>query len=260
MQIKLYQLDAFTNQLFKGNPAAVCPLESWLDDKLLQSIAAENSLSETVYIVPRHNDYHIRWFTPVCEVDLCGHGSLAASHVVMNILEPDREYLTFYSASGPLHVEKKDGGFVMDFPASNFEACEVSELIKQALGMEPLEFYCNEKYMAVLESEAQVRALQPDMNLLMQLELNSLVVTAQGEHVDFVSRFFAPKEGIDEDPVTGSAHCLLAPYWSEKLGKAKLKAHQLSKRGGELLCEVKGDRVILAGKVKLYMSGSIELN
>lgn len=260
MQIKLYQLDAFTTQLFKGNPAAVCPLESWLDDALLQSIAAENNLSETVFMVPRHNDYHIRWFTPECEVDLCGHGTLAASFVLMNILEPSREYVTFQSASGPLHVSKVEDAFTMDFPAANFEASDASELIGEALGTKPIEFYSNKKYMAVLESETQVRQLQPNMELLKELELDSVVVTAKGDHVDFVSRFFAPKEGIDEDPVTGSAHCLLAPYWSEKLGKAKLKAQQLSKRGGEIFCEVKGERVILKGNVKLYLSGTIDLN
>lgn len=260
MKIKLYQIDAFTQQLFRGNPAAVCPLETWLDDDILQAIAEENQLSETGFIVPRGNDYHIRWFTPTMEIDLCGHGTLAAAYVVLQELEPGREYVTFHSASGPLHVAKNGEALVMDFPIINFEACEAPLALAEALGAQPQTVYCANKYLAVMDSEKTVRELKPNMALLKKLEFSGVIVTARGEHVDFVSRYFAPKEGIDEDPVTGSAHCLLAPYWSEQLGISKLKAQQLSKRGGEIFCEVKGERVLLTGYTKLYLSGQIELS
>lgn len=260
MKIKLYQLDTFTNQLFKGNPAAVCLLESWLADDILQAIAAENNLSETAFIVPRHNDYHIRWFTPACEVDLCGHGTLAASYVVMNYLEPTRKYITFHSASGPLHVSKKAGSFAMDFPAGCYEQCEAPEHLIRALKIKPVNVYRSSKYLVIFESETQIRDLTPDFSMLKKLDLDSVIVTSKGTHVDFVSRFFAPKKGINEDPVTGSAHCLLAPFWAEQLGKHQLKAQQLSARGGEILCQVEGDRVILIGEVRPYLKGVIELN
>lgn len=260
MKIQLFQLDAFTQQLFRGNPGAVCPLEIWLDDDILQAIATENNLSATAFVVPRDNDYHIRWFTPEKEIDLCGHGTLISGHVVMNILEPGREHVIFQSSSGPLPVSKEAEGFVMDFPAHNYVACETPQLLIDALGIEPTAVFATKRYMTVLDSEEQVRQLIPNMDLMRKLDLTSVVVTAKGEHVDFVSRCFAPKEGINEDAVTGSAHCLLAPYWSERLGKIKLKAQQLSKRGGELHCEVKGDRVLLSGFVKPYLSGIIELS
>lgn len=260
MIIKLYQIDAFTQQLFHGNPAAVCPLEAWLDDDILQAIAAENNLSETGFIVPRGKDFHIRWFTPKMEIDLCGHGTLAASYVLMHELEPERDYVTFHSASGPLYVAKNGAAFVMDFPIINFTACEIPVILTEALGVQAQLVYRAKNYLVILDSEKAVRELKPNMELLKRLDLDGIIVTARGEHVDFVSRHFAPKEGIDEDPVTGSAHCMLAPYWAEQLGINKLKAQQVSKRGGEILCEVKGDRVLLTGYAKLYFSGHIELS
>ncbi len=259
MKIKLYQIDAFTQKLFHGNPAAVCPLEIWLDDDILQAIAAENNLSETAFIVPRGKDYHIRWFTPAVEVELCGHATLAASYAVMHELEPGREFVTFHSQVGALHTAKKGDGYVLDFPISSFESCEQPLLLTDALGVQPTAVYRSNKYLVILDSEKTVRELKPNMELLKKLDLTGVIVTAKGDYVDFVSRYFAPKKGIDEDPVTGSAHCLLAPYWTEQLGIHKLKAQQLSKRGGEMLCEVQGDRVFLTGHAKLYLKGQIDL-
>lgn len=260
MKIKLYQIDAFTQQLFRGNPAAVCPLETWLDDDILQGIATENNLPTTGFIVPRGNDFHIRWFTPELEIDLCGHATLAAAYVLMHILEPERDYVTFHSASGPLQITKNGDTLVMDFPIINFTACEAPINLTKALGVQPQAVYCAKKYLVILDSEKTVRELNPNIELIKQLDLEGLIVTAKGEYADFVSRYFSPKRGINEDPVTGSTHCLLAPYWAEQLGINKLRAQQLSKRGGEIICEVKGDRVLLTGYAKLYLSGHIELS
>jgi PhzF family phenazine biosynthesis protein len=260
MEIKTYQVDAFTNRLFEGNPAAICLLDAWLADDLLQSIAMENNLSETAFIVPRDQDFHIRWFTPTTEIDLCGHATLAAAFVLWECNKIKAEQLVFHSLSGPLTVFRNSNKTItLDFPVRNFTACEIPNLLIQALGVEPIECYQSVDYLVVLENEKQIRDLQPDFRLLTQLKTRGIIVTAKGDHDDFVSRFFAPKKGINEDPVTGSAHCTLTPFWTERLGKNKLRARQLSKRQGEISCELKGERVQLTGNAILFSEGFIHL-
>jgi PhzF family phenazine biosynthesis protein len=260
MEIKLYQLDAFTSQLFHGNPAAVCYLDNWLADDILQNIAMENNLSETAFIVPREGDYHIRWFTPKTEMDLCGHATLATAYVVFNYLEPHRQYVTFFSLSGKLILSQDEEGFIlMDFPALSFSHCEAPANLIEGLGIEPEETYKSKDYLAIFSSEKIIREIVPRMELIASLDLRGLIISAKGDHTNFVSRFFAPQKGVPEDPVTGSAHCVLTPYWAKRLGKNKLHAKQLSVRGGEIFCEHKQDRVILKGKVVPYLSGIITL-
>lgn len=259
MNIKLFQVDAFAERVFEGNPAAVCPLESWLDDDLLHAIAAENNLSETAFFVPSDKGYTLRWFTPVKEVDLCGHATLAAAHVLYEKLGYAREVITFATRSGDLYVKKKGQQFEMDFPASTPAPCTFPDLLVEGLGCRPLEVLAADDYLAVFDSEATVRAIVPNQALLSQLDLRCVVITAPGTEVDFVSRVFGPKFGISEDPVTGSAHCELAPYWAKKLGKNRLSARQVSKRGGNLLCEVKADRVLLTGHAVTFMEADISL-
>jgi PhzF family phenazine biosynthesis protein len=261
MKIPLYQVDAFTGHLFGGNPAAVCPLEEWLDDGLLQSIAAENNLSETAYLVENGNaGYHLRWFTPSCEVDLCGHATLASAYVLMNHLDPDRTEIRFQTKSGELRVTRHDELYTLDFPARPPAPCEKRpEGLVEALGREPEEIWEAKAYMAVFESENDVHDLRPNFHLLGQLDKYAVIVTAPGSTADFVSRFFAPKAGIPEDPVTGSAHCTLIPYWSDCLGKQSMLAHQVSERGGEILCQDLGERVKISGRAVLYSTGMIHL-
>lgn len=260
MKIPIYQIDAFTNAVFKGNPAAVCPLDKWLNDQMLQSIAMENNLSETAFIVPRNsNEYEIRWFSPKVEVDLCGHATLASGYAVLNCINPSAEPVVFHSKSGELIVSRKNDLFTMDFPAQAPVPCDSPiELIK-ALGKTPKAVLRSEDYLVVFETEDDVLSLNPDMKKLCELDLRGVCVTAAGNKADFVSRFFVPKLGIDEDPVTGSAHCMLVPYWKNKLGKKSFHALQLSERGGELFCEDDGQRIIIAGKAVLYMQGTITL-
>ncbi|BDZ74996.1 putative isomerase [Methylophaga marina] len=257
MKIKQYQVDAFASRPFEGNPAAVCPLESWLDDDLLQAIAEENNLSETAFFVPTAKGFRLRWFTPVKEVDLCGHATLATAHVIFEILGYTESAIIFETRSGNLCVEKDSNQLKMDFPAFPPTPCEVSETIIKALGVHPIELLAADDYVAVLDSETTVRAITPNQALLAQLDLRGVIVTATGTDVDFVSRFFAPKIGIPEDPVTGAAHCKLAPYWAGKLGKNFLSAKQVSKRGGSLKCEVKADRVVLYGNAVTFMEAEI---
>jgi PhzF family phenazine biosynthesis protein len=259
MKIPLYQIDAFTSKVFSGNPAAVCPLEGWLNDGLMQSIAMENNLSETAFFVPLDQGYHIRWFTPAAEVDLCGHATLASAYSIFTYIDTSRNQVTFKSRSGPLTVAKQGDLLAMDFPAQPPSACDPSAQLVKALGASPLEVLRSEDYFVVLPAEKDVRDLQPDMGLLGKVDLRGVIVTARGDQVDFVSRFFAPKYGVNEDPVTGSAHCALVPYWSKRLGKKRLTAHQVSKRGGELFCEDKGNRVAIAGRAVPYMEGVISL-
>ena len=255
----LYQIDAFASKVFLGNPAAVCPLESWLDDSVLQAIAQENNLSETAFLVPTEHGYHIRWFTPVAEVDLCGHATLASAFVVFTHLEPFGVEVSFNSRSGRLTVTRDDDLLTMDFPSLPPVPCEApSDLIK-GLGGEPIEVCCSEDYVAVFSEEDDIRNLRPDFEMLRELDLRGVAVTAKGRSVDFVSRFFAPKYGVDEDPVTGSAHCSLTPYWARKLNKRDLHARQVSKRGGELFCRDCGDRVAISGRAVVYMEGSITI-
>lgn len=259
MKLKLYQVDAFTDRVFGGNPAAVIPLTSWLDDELLQAIAEENNLSETAFFVPTATGFHLRWFTPVHEVNLCGHATLATAYVIFELLGYEQTIITFATRSGELFVEKKAGSLVMNFPASAPTPCPIPEILAQALGQQPLEVLVAEDYVVVFDSEATVRAMTPNQFLLAQLDLRGVIITAKGTTVDFISRFFAPKFGIPEDPVTGSAHCQLAPYWAHQLGKNCLYAKQISKRGGSLYCELKEDRVLIAGSAVLFMQADISI-
>jgi len=259
MRIPVYQIDAFTQRVFHGNPAAVCPLEQWLDDNQLQAIAAENNLPETAYIVRQGEHYEIRWFTPEQEIDLCGHATLASAFVIFRHLEPQRKAVTFHSKSGSLPVTKEEDRVCLDFPARAPVACSVSEGLLTALGGNPVEVLCSRDYLVVYESEEQLRRLRPDMAVLKTLDRLGVIVTAPAQSVDFVSRFFAPGAGIPEDPVTGSAHCTLIPYWARRLDKTHLHAFQVSQRGGELFCELRKDRVMIAGHAIQYLEGSIEI-
>ena len=260
MRIPLYQIDAFTSRVFGGNPAAVCPLDAWLPDATMQSIGRENNLSETAFIVPRGDDYEIRWFTPACEVDLCGHATLASGYAVFHILDPSRTSVSFSSKSGPLNVKRQDDTIVMDFPARPASQIDPPRGLLDALNVKPAAVFKAVDYMAVFERESDVRALRPDMAKLAELNsVRAFICTAPGDEVDFVSRFFAPKQGVPEDPVTGSAHCTLIPYWSKRLGRNPLRALQLSARGGEIFCEDLGDRVGIAGKAALYLEGAIHV-
>ena len=260
MRLPLYQVDAFTERRFAGNPAAICPLPKWLPDATLQAIAAENNLAETAYFVAEPDGYRLRWFTPAVEVDLCGHATLAAAYVLMNCLGFGGDQVTFHSRSGPLTVARSGEMVTLDFPSRPGERQPIDPAIAAALGATPTEILAARDTMCVLATAAEVRALQPDMTALKQLAPWALIVTAPGDDCDFVSRFFAPKQGIDEDPVTGSAHCTLTPYWAARLGKTNLFARQVSPRGGELWCEDRGDRVRISGHGALYLTGFIEVD
>lgn len=258
MKIKQYQVDAFARRIFEGNPAAVVPLDAWLHDSVLQAIAEENNLSETAFFVPDGNGYHLRWFTPVAEVDLCGHATLASAHVIFEFLGYPDSVIEFETRSGMLTVERRDGMLAMNFPSMPPEACDRPVALVEGLGRAPVEVLAADDYIAVFGSEEDIRSLSPDMTKLRELGLRGVCATAPGRDVDFVSRFFAPKLGIAEDPVTGSAHCELAPYWASRLGKTTLTARQLSKRGGGLTCELSGDRVVLLGAAVTFMVADIE--
>lgn len=257
MKIKQYQVDAFATKAFEGNPAAVLPLDHWLDDHLLQAIAEENNLSETAFFVPHHKGFHLRWFTPVQEVNLCGHATLASAHVIFNILGYAQPTITFQTRSGELFVKKHGDLLQMDFPACPPVPCDISEILVQGLGIRPIEVRAADDYVAVFETEEAIRTITPNHALLSQLGLRGIIVTAPGSDVDFVSRFFCPKLGIPEDPVTGSAHCALAPYWAHRLGKNKLRAKQISKRSGLLICELLSHRVLLSGNAITFMEAEI---
>jgi len=259
VRLSIFQIDAFAEKIFQGNPAAVVPLEAWLPDELLQDIAQENNLSETAYFMKQGDGYHIRWFTPTVEVDLCGHATLAAAHVIFEILGFQGNEIVFHSKSGELKVTKRNDLIELDFPVSTISKCETPIEIIQAFGKEPIEVWKSDDYIAVYENESDIVSLSPDFSILNKLECRGIIATAQGKETDFVSRFFAPRCGINEDPVTGSAHCELTPYWAKQLGKNKLSAAQLSKRGGKLQCELAGDRVLIAGKAITYLQGSIEI-
>jgi PhzF family phenazine biosynthesis protein len=261
MRIQIFQVDAFTNRRFAGNPAAVMPLQSFLPDAQLQVIAAENNLSETAFLVAEGGDYRLRWFTPLTEVPLCGHATLASAAVVMERLEPERRKVVFHSASGPLAVSRTDAGYLMNFPARPSERILTPPVMAEALGVVPLEVFVNTfNYMAVLESESVVRGLAPNMAALARMDRPGVIVTARGDTAyDFFSRYFAPAKGIPEDPVTGAAHCMLALYWSKKLGKTEFRAYQASRRGGEIICRLAGDRVELEGACVFYMEGEAEV-
>jgi PhzF family phenazine biosynthesis protein len=268
MRIPIYQVDAFTGTVFSGNPAAVCPLERWLSDAVMRSIAAENNLSETAFIVrsgspggypERPPGFDIRWFTPATEIDLCGHATLASAFVVFHWLDPARTSVTFHSRSGPLVVERGGDLLAMEFPSRVPAECEAPAELAAALGGVPAETFASRDLMAVFETEDEVRSLRPDFAAVTRLHPHAIIVTAPGRDCDFVSRFFAPAVGVPEDPVTGSAHCTLIPFWSRRLGKRTLHARQVSPRGGELFCEDLGERVIIAGRAAPFLEGTIEL-
>jgi PhzF family phenazine biosynthesis protein len=259
MRLPLYHVDAFAERVFAGNPAAVVPLERWLDDHTLQAIAAENNLSETAFLVGGRGQYEIRWLTPTTEVDLCGHATLASAHVVMTTLEPGSRVVSFQSKSGQLIVTRDGDLLALDFPALPPQPLPVPEPLALAIGRKPREVWIARDVMAVFDTEEEIRSLKPDREQLAELEYFAVIVTGPGREVDFVSRFFAPRQGIPEDPVTGRAHCMLVPYWARRLGKPRLHARQVSPRGGELHCEDRGDRVKIAGRVVQYLEGTIEV-
>jgi PhzF family phenazine biosynthesis protein len=259
MKIPLYHIDAFTGKIFHGNPAAVCPLEKWIPEEVMQSIAAENNLSETAFFTGSKGRYHIRWFTPLAEIDLCGHATLASAYIIFNRLDRSLKEVVFDSKNGPLVVRNEGSILTMDFPSQAPKPCRAPKELLLALNCKPVEVLKAADYVVLLPDEKSVRDIEPDMEHMKKLDLRGVAVTARGEEADFVSRFFVSKYGIQEDPVTGSSHCELAPYWSKKLGKKEMRALQLSKRGGEILCRDMGERVLISGRAVLYMEGVINL-
>jgi PhzF family phenazine biosynthesis protein len=259
MDIKFYHIDTFTDRIFSGNPAGVCFLNAWVEDTILQSIAAENNLPETAFLVQSGDHYELRWFTPRVEIDLCGHGTLASAFAVFEYVNPDARRVDFHTKSGRLSVERQGELLIMDFPSRKPVPCQPPDKIEEILGIPPSRTLRARDLLVVYEEEEQVRRLKPDMARVAALDCFAVIVTAPGENSDFVSRFFAPGAGIPEDPVTGSAHCTLIPYWSERLGKKELYALQLSERGGELFCADRGERVAIGGRAVTYMSGTIRI-
>ena len=257
MRIPVYQVDAFASRVFTGNPAAVCPLDKWLPDEQMQAIAAENNLAETAFFVKNGEGYHLRWFTPTVEVDLCGHATLASAFVLMNHLTPAAKLVQFSTKSGKLIVTRDGDLLSLDFPARVPVECQVDPGLVPGLGGRPETVLASQDYLVVYATEDEVRGLTPDMNTLAKVDHFAVIATAPGKDVDFISRFFAPKQGIPEDPVTGRAHCTLIPYWSKRLGKKKLHAYQASPRGGELWCEDRSDRVTISGKAVQFLEGTI---
>ena len=260
MSIPYYVIDAFTGSLFGGNPAGVCLLADWLPDGVLQSIAAENNLAETAFVVQRDSFFDLRWFTPTLEVDLCGHATLAAGHVIFRHLGCRAAVVRFQTRSGGLTVSHNEDLLTLDFPARPAAPCETPQALSEGLRANPSATAKARDYLAVFETEQAVRSLQPDMAALMRLDCLGIIATAPGEQCDFVSRFFAPRAGVPEDPVTGSAHCTLIPYWAERLGRSRLRALQVSPRGGELLCEDRGERVGIGGRAVTYSSGFLHVS
>lgn len=259
-KIKIYQIDAFTEKVFGGNPAAVCVLNAWLEDEVMQKIAAENNLAETAFVVPKGNDYELRWFTPTVEVDLCGHATLASAYVLFRYYNHSTDKIIFHSRrSGLLAVEKNNEELTLDFPADVVEVTEVPQALIAAFGKAPVEAYRGKSdYLLIYASQKEVEDFNPDINLINSVDARGVIVSAVGYEVDFVSRFFAPQVGVNEDPVTGSAHTTLTPYWSNRLGKSRLSARQLSQRKGDLKCELIYDRVRITGKAVAYLTGEIE--
>ena len=262
VRVPIYQVDAFTNRRFAGNPAAVMVLKEFAQDAALQAVAAENNLAETAFLVADGSDYRLRWFTPAVEVPLCGHATLASAAVILELLEPQRTQVVFHTASGPLTVRREQGLYVMDFPVRRSERAAVSEALVKALGVRPLEVWVNPyNYVVLLADAGVLRALSPDMDAIARLDRAGVIVTAPGdEGYDIVSRYFAPAKGIPEDPVTGSAHCALAPFWAPRLNKEAIWAYQASPRGGQLTCRLKGDRVQLEGSCVHYMRGEAHID
>ncbi|MBI3221461.1 MAG: PhzF family phenazine biosynthesis protein [Bacteroidetes bacterium] len=258
MEIKVYQVDAFASKVFKGNPAAVCPLQEWLPDSVMQNIAMENNLSETAFYVKEKEGLRIRWFTPAVEVDLCGHATLATAFVLFNREGHTDNKIVFNSRSGLLTVTKSGNQLTLDFPTDTLTPVNAITELEEGLGVKSTAtFKGKTDYLVVVENEAQVQQLQPDMKKIAQVKARGVIVTAPGEKVDFVSRFFGPQSGVDEDPVTGSAHTTLTPYWAGVLNKNEFTARQLSARGGELTCRLKGTRVEISGEAQLFLKGTI---
>jgi predicted PhzF superfamily epimerase YddE/YHI9 len=257
MSIPIYQVDAFASRVFSGNPAAVCPLEKWLPDEQMQAIAAENNLAETAFFVKNGEGYHLRWFTPTVEVNLCGHATLASAFVIFNKLVPGARSVQFSTKSGKLIVTQDGDLLSLDFPALPPAECQVYPGLVVAMGGRPEKVLAARDYLVVYATEAELRSVTPDMDVLRKADRFAVIATAPGKDVDFLSRFFAPAQGIPEDPVTGSAHCTLIPYWSKRLGKPKLHAYQASPRGGELWCEDRGERVTISGKAVQFLEGTI---
>lgn len=258
MKLDIYQVDAFTKEVFKGNPAAVCPLDEWLPTETMQKIALENNLSETAFFVKNGEEYEIRWFTPTYEIDLCGHATLASAFVIFESLKLKADEVNFHShKSGALSVEKNGDVLTLDFPSRPVSPVEAPDGLIAAIGMQPKEVLKARDYFLVYENEQEVLNISPDFAALLKIDAHGFIVTAQGDSSDFVSRFFAPEVGVFEDPVTGSSHCNLIPFWAERLGKTELFARQVSARGGELFCKLAGDRVKIAGNSVLYMKGEI---
>jgi PhzF family phenazine biosynthesis protein len=259
MKLPIYQIDAFTSRLFGGNPAAIVVLQSWLPDETMLAIAAENNLAETAFVIPLAGTCPIRWFSPTVEVDLCGHATLAAGHVLLTDYFPSKERVIFSSMGGELSVSREGELLSMDFPSRPGKKIDVSPELIEALGAKPCEAVLARDILAIFDSEKDVRAIRPKLDKVSALDAFGVIVSAPGDSVDFVSRFFGPRAGVPEDPVTGSAHCTLIPYWSNRLGKQKLLARQVSPRGGELVCEMHGDRVIISGKTVEYLRGEISV-
>ena len=259
MQLKLFQVDAFTDKVFGGNPAAVCPLEHWLPDDLMQRIAIENSVAETAFFIPINGGFEIRWFTPEIEMDLCGHATLATAHVIARHLNYSEPSIKFQSLSGELMVIVQDELLTLNFPSRKPEPSDVPQIILDAFQEKPVEVLKSRDYLLVFETEEIIRQIEPNQSILNQINLDpgGVVVTAQGNEVDFVSRYFTPQASIFEDPVTGSAHCSLIPYWSKKLGKTSLHALQVSPRVGKLYCQDLGERVLISGQAVTYLEGRI---
>lgn len=259
MEIKLYQIDSFTDKIFSGNPAAVCPLESeWLDDEFMQNIALENNLAETAFYIFKNNNYHIRWFTPSVEVDLCGHATLASAYVLFNFEGYRNNEINFHSRSGILNVRKSNDYLTLNFPTDSLRKVSVVDEFIPCFNISPIEIYKGKTdYMLVFENEDQIKNIEYDLSKISKINARGIIITAKGYNSDFVSRFFAPQSGIDEDPVTGSAYVTLTPYWSKVLNKSELTAIQLSKRQGFLICKNLNDRTEISGKAALYMKGEI---
>lgn len=254
----IFVVDAFTSSQFKGNPAAVCPLPAWLPDGLMQDIAAENNLSETAFFIPSESGFQIRWFTPTTEVDLCGHATLASAHVLFRHLGYTGDTVRFDSRSGPLSVMMREEVLYLDFPSKPAVECECPRGLTEAFGVRPVEMLAAEYYLMVFDSEEVIRSAEPDMGWLAKVD-KSVIITAAGNQFDFVSRFFAVPYGIPEDPVTGSSHCTLIPYWADKLGKTEMTAYQASRRGGKLYCRYERDRVKIGGEAVTFLQGKIRV-
>jgi len=257
MKQKIYQIDAFATKTFEGNPAMVCPLDSWLSDEQMQQIAEENNLAETAFFVKEDEVYHLRWFTPTSEVDMCGHATLASAYVLFKCMDYEGREIAFSTKSGILKVWKEENRYVMDFPIQAIEPCDISKQIEEAFGVKPIATFASMDYIVVFENEEDIYSAKPNLALLKELDLQGVCICAKSEKYDFVTRFFAPKYGIDEDSVTGSAFTQLVSYWGDELGKNTLSAKQVSPRGGEVHCVIKDDRVEMSGEAVKYLEGTI---